>query len=83
MSDYLSGGLGAFSGVRVITSDVLPFPPSPGAVGKRIVRHGLADVLAWLGEDVGPRPDEQTHAFIIGGNMHASAALVGRLRELS
>jgi len=28
-----------------------------GEWAKRTVRHGLADVLAWLGEDVGPEPD--------------------------
>lgn len=33
-------------------------PPTPGEDGRRIVRHGMADVLAWLGEPVGPRPGE-------------------------
>lgn len=31
-------------------------PPTPGEDGRRIVRHGMADVLAWLGEPVGPAP---------------------------
>lgn len=28
-----------------------------GEWAKRAVRHGMADVLAWLNEDVGPEPD--------------------------
>ncbi len=28
----------------------------PREQGRRLVRHGMADVLAWLGEDVGPPP---------------------------
>lgn len=42
---------------------MLPIHPSAGEVARRIVRHGLADVLAWLGEKLGPRPDELTHAI--------------------
>ena len=29
-----------------------------GECGRRIVRHGLADVLEWLGEDVGGTPEQ-------------------------
>jgi hypothetical protein len=28
-----------------------------GEWAKRAVRHGMADVLAWLGDEVGPEPD--------------------------
>lgn len=44
-------------GYSVIVSDLLPMGPNWGEQAERIVRHGLADVLAWLGEDVGPEPD--------------------------
>ncbi len=67
-------------GIPVVESDVLPLVPSPGMVGRRLVRHGLADVLAWLGEDVGPEPDAQTHALMVGNTIHASASIVGQWR---
>ena len=68
-------------GIPVIESPVLPMKPTPGMWARRYVRHGMADVLAWLGEDVGPEPDAETHALLLGGSLHASAAIVGRLRE--
>lgn len=67
-------------GIPVVESDALPIKPTPGAWARRYVRHGLSDVLAWLGEEVGPEPDAETHALLVGGTMHASAAMVGRLR---
>ncbi|MDP9820459.1 hypothetical protein [Nocardioides massiliensis] len=72
----------ALFGITVIESPHLPTYPSPGTDARRIVRHGMADVLAWLGEDVGPKPGEPTHAFLIGSTLAASAAMVGRLRSL-
>ncbi len=47
----------------VTVSKHLPLHPSAGEVARRIVRHGLADVLAWLGEKIGPRPEDLTHAI--------------------
>lgn len=47
------------AGIPVIVSPVMPTrPPTPGEWARRYVRHGMADELAWLGEDVGPEPDE-------------------------
>lgn len=46
----------------VVVSKALPLHPGPGEVARRIVRHGLAHVLEWLGEQVGPRPEDLTHA---------------------
>ena len=68
-------------GIPVVVSPALPLAPSPGADARRMVRHGLADVLAWLGEDVGPKPGDLTHVLMIGGTMHASAAIAGRLAD--
>jgi hypothetical protein len=65
----------AVARLRVVVSDALPIPPSPGADARRIVRHGMADVLEWLGEKVGPKPGEHTHAIVSGGNLHVSAHL--------
>jgi hypothetical protein len=68
-------------GIPVIESPALPIKPSPGVWARRYVRHGLADVLTWLGEDVGPEPDAETHALLIGNTLHASAAMVGKMRQ--
>lgn len=53
--------------MNVIVSPILPIAPGHGEVARRIVRHGLADVLTWLGEPIGPKPEEQTHAFTSSG----------------
>lgn len=66
-------------GTQVVVSDALPIDPSPGEVGRRIVRHGMAEILAWLGEDVGPKPEDQTHALLIGGTLHTSREYLDRL----
>ncbi len=50
-----------FDGVQVLISPALPMPPSDREVARRQVRHGYAEVLAWLGEPVGPKPGEVTH----------------------
>ncbi|MFQ6170396.1 hypothetical protein ACK8HX_02215 [Oryzobacter sp. R7] len=63
---------GVPSGLTVIVSRELPLAPSPGEVARRIVRHGMAEILAWLGEDVGPRPDDVTHALRAGHNLLVS-----------
>jgi hypothetical protein len=73
--------LTTLSGTRVIESRYLPIRPSAGEDAKRIVRHGLADVLAWLGEDVGRKPGELTHAFFAPGFIYASAAYIEAMRR--
>lgn len=71
-------------GIPIVVSDALPMDPSPGEWGRRYVRHGMRDILDWLGEDVGPEPDEQTHALVISHDgkdmLYASAALVGKMK---
>lgn len=76
-----------FGGWPVIVSSALPIAPSPGEQARRIVRHGLADVLAWLGEDVGPEPDALTHVVLgtdltpVGAKvMFVSAEMLQRLK---
>jgi hypothetical protein len=71
---------GSLFGIPVVESPYLPIEPSAGTWARRYVRHGLADWLAWLGEDVGPLPDARTHALIVGATLHASAAIVGEFR---
>jgi hypothetical protein len=70
-------------GLPVIVSDVLPMRPTPGQAARRIVRHGLADWLDWLGEDLGPAPDAELHALLVDNALHVSAAVFGRLRRRS
>lgn len=71
-------------GLPIVESTALPLHPTHREDARRIVRHGLADVLAWLGEHPGPRPGEPTHALIIGGRLlvssPASARIVGQLK---
>jgi hypothetical protein len=63
-----------YCGIDVIVSPLLPIPPSDGERARRIVRHGMADVLAWLDEEVGPGVDEQTHV-ILGSDLGGDGAL--------
>ena len=51
--------------VALLVSDQLPIHPSPGEQARRLVRRGMADVLEWLGEDVGPGPHDATHAIVM------------------
>lgn len=61
----------------VLVSRLLPVAPSVGEVARRLVRHGLADVLEWLGDPVGPKPDDQTHAVVgFDGSRSGGAVLM-------
>jgi hypothetical protein len=58
------------AGMPVVVSHLCVERPAAGVEARRIVRHGLADVLAWLGQDVGPRPDEPVPAvYVMGGHL--------------
>lgn len=76
-------------GIPIVVSDVLPMDPSPGEWARRFVRHGMRDIVEWLGEEVGPGPDEQTHVLMAtdgatGGEMlYASREAVDKMREAS
>lgn len=52
------------TGVQILPSKVLPLPVHPREEARRIVRHGMKDVLLWLGEPVGPDPKAPTHMFM-------------------
>lgn len=54
----------ALGGMTVLVSPTLPLAPSTGEWARRLVRHGMAEVLEWLGEDVGPEPDALTHVVL-------------------
>lgn len=69
-------------GLKVIESELLPRPPTDAQWVHRYVRHGMSDVLDWLGEPVGPHPDDQTHVIIAGDTILASATIVSRMKKL-
>ncbi len=74
-------GVDALMSMPVYVSNALPMPPSTREWARRIVRHGLADVLEWLGEDVGPAPDDQTHAIRAGRQFFVSPSLYETLQR--
>jgi hypothetical protein len=68
-------------GFRVVIEPVLPIVPSDAENARRIVRHGMRDVLKWLREDVGPAPYEETHCFF-GVNPTTNERLIFLSRKL-
>lgn len=71
--------MNALFGLEVQVSPLLPIVPSDGENARRIVRHGMADILRWLGEGVGPKPDERTEAVVSADPVTGRTALfVGR-----
>jgi hypothetical protein len=60
---YPSKHVDGYQGVRIYVTPALPIYPSDVENARRIVRQGLSDVLAYLGEDVGPAPFEPIHMF--------------------
>ena len=65
--------------LSIYVSEFLPLAPTMADDVRRQVRHGLADVLEWLGEDVGPAPGEPTHAIQAGVALLVSPELAARL----
>lgn len=63
-----------FNGLPVIVHPILPITPTLAEDTVRQVRHGLANVLKWLGEDVGPEPGAKTH-IIIASDMGTETTL--------
>lgn len=68
-------------GMPVIVSPALPIVPSDAENIVRMVRHGLADVLAWLGEDVGPKPGDCTRVVGAGGALLMSQEMHDKLSQ--
>lgn len=60
--------------LRFVISETLPLCPTLDQYVVRIVRHGMSDVLNWLGEEVGPEPDDKTHFVLAGCTMFVSAS---------
>ena len=73
-------------GIPIVELAVLPIYPDAGETARAIVRHGLADILAWLGEDVGPEPQEPIHLLevdndVLGRRLLVSPALGRAIRR--
>lgn len=62
-------------------SNLLPIAPTAEQDVIRTVRHGLADVLEWLGEEVGPKPGEHIHVIKAGSQLLVSQAFADGLRS--
>lgn len=75
INDGTLGGPWTHQPLYYASSSLLPMPPTDGDVARRIVRHGLADILRWLGEDVGPQPYDKVHALQIGDLLVVSREL--------
>lgn len=74
--------MSTWAGTPLIVSPALPIPPSDGEWARRFVRHGMADVLAWLGEEVGPKPTDQTHCIAGFDGSRTGGAVLMVSREL-
>lgn len=67
-------------GMHVRVTSALPLLPTPGQDARRIVRHGMTEILEWLGEDVGPEPGAPTHVLVIDGVLQCSPEFAARIR---
>lgn len=64
VADRLTDDLarGRWEGVEIVTSQALPIRPSLGEWCRRYTRHQWGpELLAWMGLEVGPAPDDVTH----------------------
>lgn len=68
-----------YLGMPVVVSDALPTHPGELEDVRRRVRHGLADVIEWCGDAVGPKPGEPTHAILMNGRLHVSRVIADKL----
>lgn len=69
--------------LSLVVSPALPIRPTLAEDAVRMVRHGLSDVLNWLGEDVGPKPGAATHIITAGSTVFVSKELHEQLAAKS
>jgi hypothetical protein len=68
--------------VELLVSDVLPVAPTFMQDIVRQVRWGMKDIIEWCGDEVGPKPGEPTHAYLIDGRKAViSRELLDKIRE--
>jgi len=73
------------TGTPVVQSYLAVRAPTPVEWARRFIRHGMADVLDWLGEDVGPAPDDPVPTSYVmndgrGVTILAHPAVAARMR---
>lgn len=68
-------------GTEVVISQALPVESSPKEWARRYVRHGMADILDWLGQPVGPSPDARIESVSDGVRIYVSREAYHRLKE--
>jgi hypothetical protein len=68
---------GRIDGLDLVVSSGLPLEPSPGEIGRRIVRHGFNDagLLPASCGPVGPRPGDRTRAIRAGSMLFVDREL--------
>lgn len=52
------------TGYEIRVSRALPIVATDAMIARAIVRHGLADVLRWLGEEPGLAPGQSGHIVV-------------------
>ena len=76
------GRFAQYSGYDLLESPHLPVVPDDVENVKRIVRHGLAEWVHYIGEEVGPKPGEAVHVLVFDRYMLASAEALDRIKRL-
>lgn len=68
-------------GLDIVPTQALPIIPTPEDIGRRIARHVFADELRSLGREVGPAPDDVTHAVRVRNFLLVSPEFFEQIRS--
>jgi len=82
VADTFARAYETLGGLPVVESPLLPLRPSPTEEARRIVRHGLRDVLEWLEMEIGPEPGHVTHCVIAMDPARPGARMLYGSKEL-
>lgn len=66
--------------MEIVVHPFLPIVPTLEEDVVRMVRHGLADILECLGEEVGPKPGDAVHVIHMGTHVFVSQEVRDRLQ---
>lgn len=71
-------------GLDLQVASHLPIPPpvTPEEVGRRIARHVFAEELIGLGQEVGPKWNEEVHSFRLGATLFVSPEMYAKIKDL-
>ena len=65
----------SMAGIKIVPMEELPIDSWAGLEAKRMVRHGLKDVLDWLNEPVGEEPGDKVHKLMHKNTLYCSPHL--------